>query len=708
MIIDDFYTVAENVPLYETAALGVLANDTDPFGGSLVVTDTNATTDQGFKIKFNSNGTFEYLPGPGFSGTDTFTFTVQDTALHTFNAKLTIDVTATAAQPELKMADNSLTGLTPVGPNETVALPGTLETGGVGQIVPLSNGGFVVGIAARIENPGDQFNVYVEVHGPDGLPIGSPIQIESTEPLFNLGLASLPGGGFITAWRSVTSTDQPIRFEIFDNAGNPVVSPTPLGNAATIHGSPTVTALSNGNVALTWSDSAAGLLVQIVEPNGTPVGASPTVLEPPGDPRHMSAITADSNGGFIVAWAVNDSGQSESIYAQRYDSHGVANGSAILVHGPDATSASLTPAITGLGNGGFAVTWGEFDQSPSIIAVHSQAFGANNLAVGPEFSSDNTFNGAIFGVFSPHIVKLTDGYVVSWEAGAEPWGSFRGLGNGPNPIRYANYVQVFDNNGHAVSGTILAHVVEGVTELGTARTLPVVTPLPDGGFAMRFEDFTPGANPTLNTVVQLFDSHGNRIGNQALVGTNAGGVQFPATLGVLNDGSLVAGYTQDDLGGPHPGQSLHIQELHRTTSTSAPEESGPITVPLTVKTNGVSDAETVSRVVISGLPDGSLLTPPRGHDCRLRPHDASVDVDRHDPADVLGDRKGAGGFHRQLRYARHGLCQGCRRHDGNGERPAVHSDQRARWGDHHHLDTRQAPGRRDAYGGRTAAPHQLR
>jgi hypothetical protein len=251
----DFYTTAENVPLFVDAAHGVLANDSEPNGPLTVINaDAKATTDHGFQIKILSNGLLEYLPGPGFSGTDTFTYTVEDSLHNQFTGQVTINVTATAAQPELNMADASLTGLTAAGPDQTMALPDTIVQAAPTAFAALSNGGFAVGAVADL-NDFSTHHVYVQVYGSDGLAVGSPIQIPDSESIDGLQLASLPGGGFLAAWHpGVVVHDEPIGLEIFDNSGTPVGSPISLGDGATIRGEVTLTPLSNGNVAATWSE----------------------------------------------------------------------------------------------------------------------------------------------------------------------------------------------------------------------------------------------------------------------------------------------------------------------------------------------------------------------------------------------------------------------------------------------------------------------
>jgi VCBS repeat-containing protein len=57
----------------------VLSNDSDPdSANSLTATAGTITTTQGGSVTMNSDGTFTYLPKQGFSGADSFTYTVSD------------------------------------------------------------------------------------------------------------------------------------------------------------------------------------------------------------------------------------------------------------------------------------------------------------------------------------------------------------------------------------------------------------------------------------------------------------------------------------------------------------------------------------------------------------------------------------------------------------------------------------------------------
>ncbi|HKZ83155.1 MAG TPA: Ig-like domain-containing protein [Anaerolineae bacterium] len=89
---NDSYGTVGNVQL-SVSAPGVLNNDSDPDGtGGLTVTSFDATSANGGHVSVAANGSFTYNPPPGFSGADTFTYTVDDGEGNTDQATVSITV----------------------------------------------------------------------------------------------------------------------------------------------------------------------------------------------------------------------------------------------------------------------------------------------------------------------------------------------------------------------------------------------------------------------------------------------------------------------------------------------------------------------------------------------------------------------------------------------------------------------------------------
>jgi len=75
--IDDAANVLGNVSISQ-AAPGVLGNDLDPDGGTLVALAASGSSVQGGDFSINANGSFSYNPPAGYEGADSFDYTIQD------------------------------------------------------------------------------------------------------------------------------------------------------------------------------------------------------------------------------------------------------------------------------------------------------------------------------------------------------------------------------------------------------------------------------------------------------------------------------------------------------------------------------------------------------------------------------------------------------------------------------------------------------
>ncbi len=104
--VDDSYAVNQDTTLNVAAGTGLLNNDSDPDGHSFTVTEINGnavTNGQTValtngSLTINSDGSFDYTPNGGFTGQETFTYTIDDVIDGTDTANVAIDVNAAATQ----------------------------------------------------------------------------------------------------------------------------------------------------------------------------------------------------------------------------------------------------------------------------------------------------------------------------------------------------------------------------------------------------------------------------------------------------------------------------------------------------------------------------------------------------------------------------------------------------------------------------------
>ena len=178
-------------------------------------------------------------------------------------------------------------------------------------------------------------------------------------------IATLSNGNFVVAWVDPSNSND-IKSRVFDSTGTAVSGSEFTVNATTTGAqtAPSVAGLSNGNYVVTWRDPAnsGDIFARIVSATGT-VSSELTVA---GGAASQTApkVAALSGGGFVVVYqevgategSVTDSSTEGNVYGVRYDNSGTVTGQKFLVNSLTLGS-QVSPTITALANGGFAVGW---------------------------------------------------------------------------------------------------------------------------------------------------------------------------------------------------------------------------------------------------------------------------------------------------------------------------------------------------------------
>ncbi len=132
LALDDAFTPFGNTPFTGSS---LFANDFEFFGDTFAfqsATGTGLATAQGGTITLNADGTFSYLSAAGFTGTDTFTYTITDAQGLTGQATVTFNV-----GPAIWYIDDSVAGPPGNGtrdnPFRSIAEFNAANTGGAGK-----------------------------------------------------------------------------------------------------------------------------------------------------------------------------------------------------------------------------------------------------------------------------------------------------------------------------------------------------------------------------------------------------------------------------------------------------------------------------------------------------------------------------------------------------------------------------------------------
>ncbi|MCP3401461.1 hypothetical protein [Bradyrhizobium sp. CCGB20] len=331
-------------------------------------------------------------------------------------------------------------------------------------------------------------------------------------------------------------------------------------NATGSQEAPTVTGLANGGFVVTWDDasgtlgdaSGTSIKAQVYAANGSKVGSEFRVNTETADGQLAPVITGLSNGGFVVTWFDNSQtlGDSEgtSIKAQVFSANGTPVGSETLVNSSTSYS-QFAPTVTGLANGGFAITWtddsgeGGDDDGTSIKA---QLFGADGSKVGSEFLVNTETGGS---QDNATITGLANGgFVVTWEDLSGTLGD-----SDATSIK----AQIFAADGSKVGSEFMVN-----TATTSDQLKPTISALPNGGFVVTWYDFSKvgGDSSGSGIKAQIYAADGSKVGGEFLVNTTTVNSQFTPTVTALSNGDFVVAWQDwSGAGGDASGSSIKLQ-----------------------------------------------------------------------------------------------------------------------------------------------------
>ena len=283
---------------------------------------------------------------------------------------------------------------------------------------------------------------------------------------------------------------------------------------------PSVAALSDGGFVVTWHSSAQdgslyGIYGQRYDLSGAALGDEFRVNTTTAGEQQHPTVVALSDGGFVATWQSND-GSSWGVYGQRYDANGAAVGGEFLVNSFTA-GEQRNVAVTGLPDGGFAVTWHSLNQDGSLWGVYGQRYDAGGVAVGAEFQVNSyTASHQLW----PSVAALQGGgLVATWESADQ------------DSSGYGIYGQRYDASGAAVGTEFRVNSTTAGNQHGSS-----VTVLSDGGFVVAWFS---NDDSSWGVYGQRYDASGATVGAEFRINSHTAGEQRNAVVTGLSDGGFV-------------------------------------------------------------------------------------------------------------------------------------------------------------------------
>lgn len=166
-------------------------------------------------------------------------------------------------------------------------------------------------------------------------------------------------------------------------------------------------------------------------PQGMPLGPEFRVNTHTTNTQLREAVASDSSGNFVVVWrSLNQDGQGNGIFGQRYDISGTPAGAEFRVN-THTTASQSVPFATWGATGAFVVVWMSYLQDGSSWGVFGQRYAVSGAPLGPEFRVSTYTTGS---QATPRVASDSSGsFVVVWQGDGQDGSSYGVFGQ-----RYAS------------------------------------------------------------------------------------------------------------------------------------------------------------------------------------------------------------------------------------------------------------------------------
>jgi len=234
-------------------------------------------------------------------------------------------------------------------------------------------------------------------------------------------ITGLADGGFVISWTGADNNGLGVRAQRFDANGASIGAEQTVNSSMIFdQSSSSIASLAGGGYAITWTDQIRKgdingndtIKAQAFGANGARIGGEITVSTSISGHPIEPTITGLSNGGFLVSWTLE--GRGAGVFAQLFDANGASVGSEFRVD-TEPSFYKRAPSATALADGGFLITWTDPSGTlgdTSLTAIKARLYDAAGAPVGDEFLvNSQTLNGqtesAVTGL-------VNGGFAVSW------------------------------------------------------------------------------------------------------------------------------------------------------------------------------------------------------------------------------------------------------------------------------------------------------
>jgi Ca2+-binding RTX toxin-like protein len=363
----------------------------------------------------------------------------------------------------------------------------------------------------------------------------------TTNSQFNPTVAIDADGDFVISWTSdgQDGDGYGIYAQRYNSAGVAQGNEFKVNTYTTSSQSnPTVAIDADGDFLISWQSfsqdgSGNGIYAQRYNSTGVAVGNEFKVNTYSTSSQFNPTVAIDADGDFLISWISDgQDGSGNGIYAQRYNSAGVAVGNEFKVN-TYTTNSQVNPTVAMDAGGDFVISWQSYYQDGDGYGIYAQRYNSAGVAVGNEFKV-NTYT-SNFQV-NPTVAMDTDGdFVISWQ-------SYGQDGNG-----YGIYAQRYNSAGVAVGNEFKVN-----TYTANYQVNPTVAIDGVGNFIISWTSDGQDGNG-YGIYAQRYNSAGVAVGGEFKVNTYTDNYQFQPTVAMDAGGDFVISWTSDGQDGASGG-----------------------------------------------------------------------------------------------------------------------------------------------------------
>ncbi|MEH2202157.1 beta strand repeat-containing protein [Nostoc sp.] len=247
------------------------------------------------------------------------------------------------------------------------------------------------------------------------------VNTTTTGDQINPTIAINASGDFVVSWQSQDESGNGIYAQRYNSAGVAQGNEFKVNTYTDDNQiNPTVAMDAAGDFVISWQsyyqdNSYYGIYAQRYNSSGAVQGNEFKVNNYTIKDQRNSTVAMDAAGNFVISWtSFAQDGSSSGIYAQRYNSSGAVQGPEFKVNTYTNSSQDNPTIAINANNGDFVISWTSDGQDGSSDGVYAQRYNSAGVAQGNEFrvnSNTDSFQN------SPTVALAANGeYVIAWQS----------------------------------------------------------------------------------------------------------------------------------------------------------------------------------------------------------------------------------------------------------------------------------------------------